>query len=191
MTMVIVPNSNPVRAVHVPGHQFSDIDDGKLIEGLPEAAACPFCGFHEWTGIVTVPEEMVDNIKCDATYHVQCDGCHAEGPGASTKLEAALRWNAAAERLPLRAPEGLRKALYLQQRKVWQAHAMVECVRDALYNHFGDWPANLPSWNLALDSVSEILDKAAVAIGDEQLLEDAQRIAKDIEDSAELTQEAA
>ena len=33
---------------------FSDCDDGKEIEGLPEPAPCPFCDFDEWASIVTV-----------------------------------------------------------------------------------------------------------------------------------------
>lgn len=74
--------------------QFTDIDNGAPIDGLPEPAPCPFCGFHEWTGIVTKPPADTNDI---ATYHVQCDGCFAEGSPQASKLEAAQYWNKAAK----------------------------------------------------------------------------------------------
>lgn len=168
--------------------QFVDIDESAPIDGLPTPAPCPFCGFHEWAGIVTNEASGPNDV---AAYHVQCDGCFAEGPLCASKLEAAERWNIASERVPLRAPEALRKALYLQQRQIFQAQGVIQCVIQALYNHFGDWPANLPQWNLALETADEMLGKVASAISDDELLEDAHRIAKQIEEAAELTQEAA
>lgn len=74
--------------------QFIDIDDSAPIEGLPEPMPCPFCGFHEWTGIVTNPPTDANDI---ATYHVQCDGCFAEGSPQATKLGAAQHWNKASK----------------------------------------------------------------------------------------------
>jgi hypothetical protein len=76
--------------------QFTDALDGQPIEGLPEPKPCPFCGFHEWTAIVTREAcTTPEGIECEASYHIQCDGCFAEGSPKSTKLEAAQHWNKA------------------------------------------------------------------------------------------------
>lgn len=87
--------------------QFANSDDGSPIDGLPEPEACPFCGFHEYTDIVTVPASDVGGIKCDESYHVQCDGCFAEGSPKSTKLEAAQHWNKAAKKVDYSILESL------------------------------------------------------------------------------------
>lgn len=84
--------------------QFIDIDDSAPIPGLPEPEPCPFCGFHEWTGIVTKPPVDAGDI---ATYHVQCDGCFAEGSPKATKLEAAQHWNKAARKVDYSVIEAL------------------------------------------------------------------------------------
>lgn len=84
--------------------KFNDHTTGKHIPGMPEPNPCPFCKKIEFAGIVEVSATTKPTRELargdTATYHVQCDQCGAEGPSASSQLEAAELWNAALGRIP-------------------------------------------------------------------------------------------
>lgn len=140
-------------------HGFHEHETGAPIAGFPAARPCPFCkDGDDWIGIVTLPEET--DIECAASYYVQCDGCHAEGPPCDSKLEAALRWNAASD-CSNASRDDLRAALYEQQQKLFSADAIIESITEALYTRFGrDWPIGVPDYPRALQQAASLIKSA-------------------------------
>lgn len=68
---------------------FTDMD-GKPVEGAPDPLPCPFCG----TGAdQLVVERWSEEDDPDASYHVECLKCGANGPQDDTRLAAAQKWN--------------------------------------------------------------------------------------------------
>lgn len=65
---------------------FHDVR-GRIILGTPAPAACPFCN-----GTEAIRVHSLGSARA-APYHVSCEKCHADGPGALSRTQAAMLWN--------------------------------------------------------------------------------------------------
>ena len=71
-----------------PDH-FTDMD-GNVIDDVRESVPCPFCASR---GDQLLVERWSAEDDPDASYHVECLQCGANGPQADTPLAAAQAWN--------------------------------------------------------------------------------------------------
>jgi hypothetical protein len=61
----------------------------RIILGLPDPQACPFCARRD----VLVIVQNLSVLDAPPAYHVTCDCCGADGPEASSRRVAAALWN--------------------------------------------------------------------------------------------------
>jgi hypothetical protein len=65
----------------------------------------------------------------------------------------------------------LDSALDEQRSAIWEAQAIIDCAATSMCEHFGDWPAGLTEWPLALQRASKVLEDVTFVL-DAGVLED-------------------
>ena len=78
--------------------------------------------------------------------------------GSAKALDKLSGYSGSIQGTPLDA------ALDEQRMAIWEARAIIDCVVGSLRRHFGDWPAALTEWPLALERASKVLDDATSAL---------------------------
>lgn len=69
---------------------------------------------------------------------------------------------------PKPLPSAVLAELERQQRAVYEAQAVLQCVLAAMDEHFSDWPREVPLFNYALRPVVNLLGNVATALYEDE-----------------------
>lgn len=69
---------------------------------------------------------------------------------------------------PKPLPSAVLDELERQQRAVYEAQAVLQCVLAAMDEHFSDWPREVPLFNYALRPVVNLLGNVATALYEDE-----------------------
>jgi hypothetical protein len=76
----------------------------------------------------------------------------------------------------IKLPASVAQAINEQQMQLFRAQGIVQCVKHALDQHFGDWPIDVPQFNMALEAADLMLDNIARDLFDSTIEDAAQKI---------------